>query len=184
MTENRSQIAKLLMGLATYYDVELSNQRLKLFVDVLEDLDPNQIGHAIRSIQRDPEIKFMPLPAVLREKVLGNAKDTAIEAVNKIPQAMKKFGYMRAKEAREFLGEVAWYVVERNGGWQPLCEATKESEIPIKRAQWRELAQSYVKNQQLGNTIANKQLKSPENKGKNEKSYLNRYGRKILDDKI
>lgn len=134
------EIKKLLVGLAEYYGITLTPTRLAMYAEDLEDLDISLIAGAIKNIRRNPNQKFFPLPAAIREEIQGNQRDEAVEAANRIVQAMGKYGYTNPERARSFIGELGWRVVEREGGWQALCERTTNDDLPTLKAQWRELA--------------------------------------------
>lgn len=74
----------------------------------------------------------------------------AVEAANRVIQAIADFGYPNAKAARAFIGEVGWYIVEKSGGWLKLCESMKESQLGTYRAQFRELALSAIVQHRAG----------------------------------
>lgn len=143
------EIKKLLIGLAEYYDYDMSAQKLGMFAEDLEDIDPGILAEAIKAIRKDPTVRFFPRPAQIRERIFGNPEDQAEEAAGKIHQAIVKFGWARPEEARGFMGEIAWHVVGRCGGWQKLCEATYDDQIPILKAQWRKAAASHVRTESV-----------------------------------
>jgi hypothetical protein len=57
---------------------------------------------------------------------------------------MIKYGSAEArtgfKRQREYMGELAWAVCERQGGYQHLCDSTTNDDLPTLKAQWRGLA--------------------------------------------
>lgn len=61
-----------------------------------------------------------------------------------IEVAIGRFGYYRPDEARRFLGEAAWCVVNKSGGWHVVCEIDYDR-IMSERKRWRELASVEVK---------------------------------------
>lgn len=134
------ELKKLYIGLAEYYRVEITPGQLNAYAEDLFDLDLDLVAAAISRIRKTPGNVFFPLPAVIREAVQGSARDEAIEASNRIVQAMSRFGWNNPEGARNFIGELGWRVVEREGGWQSLCQRTTNEELPTLKAQWRELA--------------------------------------------
>lgn len=146
------QIKKLLIGLAEFYGESLTPQRLNMFAEVLSDLSPEEVAAAIQNCTRDPRITRMPLPANLRQAVrpASNPDHEALEASNRIVEALEKFGWNNPRDARTFIGELGWIVVQREGGWEALCEATSTRMIPTLKAQWRELAKAIYARSQRG----------------------------------
>jgi hypothetical protein len=69
-----------------------------------------------------------------------------------IIDSLSRFGQYQAKEARESLGETAWYVVERFGGWTTVCNLTY-SELGTARAQMRRLAEASVRARESGGVL-------------------------------
>ena len=136
------QIKLILNGLAEYYGVTLTPGQLAMYSEDLADIPVEALVRAI-SLVRQSET-FFPKPAVIRSKVFGSDQDAALEASNKIVEAMGRFGWTNSEQAREFMGEVAWDVVKREGGWTALCERTKNDDLPILKSQWRNLARVVV----------------------------------------
>lgn len=149
--QSKIQAIKLLLnGLAEYYGTMLTPNRLSMYAEDLDDLELDEIGRAIKLIRRDPAQNFFPLPSKIRECIKGNARDEALEASNRIVQAMGKFGWTNPEGARAFIGELGWRVVEREGGWQGLCQRTTDDALPTFKAQWRELAAATLRREQAG----------------------------------
>lgn len=158
LEEKRKHIRKLLLGLAEYFRFQItSRELLNAYVEDLEDLDLNALGVAIKRARR--ESKFFPLPAVIREYILGSTKDEAQEAAGKIVEAIHKFGWPNPDKARALIGELGWKVVEREGGWENLCKSIQDySELGMRKAQWRELAGAIARRGGLHSVQNNPQL--------------------------
>jgi len=145
-------IKKLIIGMAEVYGTELSVPRLDLYVELLSDIPKSEVEIAIRDILRDPGQKFFPLPAVIRERAAPqmNPEHEAIEAASRITQAIAKFGWNNQELAEKFIGPLGWRIVERDGGWSHICESVMADEIPIRRAQWREIGKALQARARLG----------------------------------
>lgn len=144
-------IKKLLVGLAEYYQTELTAGQLAMYAEDLEDLDLDQLGSAIKLIRRDPQNRFFPRPAVIREAITGSLRDEAMEASNRIVEAISKYGYTNGIRARQFVGELGWRVVEREGGWENICRSISSyDELGIRKAQWRELCAATLRRGNIG----------------------------------
>lgn len=140
------EIKKLLIGLAETFGTTLSEQRLGLYANVLKNCAPEDVERAIGEILTDPAQKFFPLPAMILEHVAPQVKPDheAVEAANRIVQAIADIGYYRQDDAKLFIGELGWLVVQREGGWQGLCESVTADQLPARKAQWRELAKALI----------------------------------------
>lgn len=69
---------------------------------------------------------FMPSIYELRREVADvlmkqEGRMTAGEAWAKVKKAISNYGYYRAAQAREALGEEIWHAVEMTGGWSEIC---------------------------------------------------------------
>lgn len=79
-----------------------------------------------------------------------NDDDAAVEVAGRIFDAIARFGYWNPKEAQDYVGEVGWLVVARNGGWAALCEGTLSRNVPALKAQFREMALSILRRARAG----------------------------------
>lgn len=146
--EKIKQIKLILTGLAEYYGVNLSVQQLNMYSEDLYDLDLNDILKAVKIIRTSSE--FFPKPSTIIQSVKGKSIDNAIDVSNLIVLAMSKYGWTNPDKAKIFMGELAWEVVEREGGWQRVCETSSDDQLPILKAQWRELARVLLNKNSLG----------------------------------
>lgn len=155
--DKKSYILATLVKMSAYYRASVTDEVLEMYADDLMDIDPEKLKIAFLSIRRNPKIKFMPLPAEIREiccPVITN-QNIAVDSVGKIIQAIADFGWCNENKAREFIGDIGQYLVERNGGWKKVCEM-KHDEIPFFRSQAIKLAESYC----IQNGIAFKAIES------------------------
>jgi hypothetical protein len=74
----------------------------------------------------------------------------AAEAATRLVGSIARFGYVDPRGAREYMGEVAWAIVEREGGWTSLCERVTTNQLPSLKAQWRELAKALMTKARAG----------------------------------
>lgn len=77
-------------------------------------------------------------------------RGTAVEVSGRIIAAVTKFGWANARDAADWIGEVGWAVVDRNGGWESLCQSMREKDVPTWRAQLREQAASVIQRHKAG----------------------------------
>lgn len=137
-----TELKKLIVGLAETFGVTLVPTRLQIYVGVLGDLPLEDVKRAISAILRDPEIKFFPLPAVIREKVCGGMPlmAAAQELLARCIYAAGKFGYYDSEGAHQYLGDLVWNALPGPTGWREWCSAGDANAIDpgIARAQLRE----------------------------------------------
>lgn len=71
-------------------------------------------------------------------------KFVAREAASLILGAISRHGWCNPKEARTYMGELAWKVTEMQGGWAEICESTTNQNKVHLQAQWRDLAEAIL----------------------------------------
>lgn len=133
-----TQIKAILVGLAEYYGITLSPNQLSMYADDLQTLSLQELNTCIKIIRTTSN--YFPRPSVILEAARGNYKDHGIELSNRIIEAMTKFGWSNPDQAKNHIGELGWKIVQQAGGWARICETSSDEQIPILRAQWRELA--------------------------------------------
>jgi len=138
------EVKKMIVALCAYYQHPLPDQVVEMYAKDLADLPLEKLAQAFHEIRRDPKTTRFPLPAIIRQRTEGpvNAENAAIQIAAKIPEAISKFGWNNPEKAKAFLGEVGWLIVQREGGWANLCQTVDENNLPILKAQWRQLAKS------------------------------------------
>lgn len=67
----------------------------------------------------------------------------------KIIRAITKIGWANPKEAKAYIGDLGWQVVELQGGWHIVCDVTND-QLPTMQAQWRELAKAQIMKARCG----------------------------------
>jgi hypothetical protein len=146
-TAEQMQLTKALAILASYYQKQMPDMVLKMYARDLSDLSLAQTLSAIETYRKDPKNRTMPLPAQLRVIVEPSVDpdSAAREISGRIVQAVVKHGFYRGQEAREFIGEIGWRVVERNGGWGHICTNLGVSiDESTFKAQARDLAKAQL----------------------------------------
>lgn len=140
-----AEIMKLVAALGEYYDKPITPGQVAMYSQDLMGLEPEQLAQAILTYRNDPRNDRFPLPVKLKAMVgmAVNPEDEAVQIAGRILGAIASVGPYQIQAAREAIGEVGWQVVEMEGGWQTLCEVQTE-DIPIRKAQWRNMAKSLI----------------------------------------
>ena len=139
--EYKAQIWDVLSKFSLLFDNPPPNARLEAYCAYLAKYSPKQIKLVLDSMAREFE-KFPSLAAIMKilePKIIE--KDRANELVGELFSAVKKFGYYRAVEAKEFLAAKKWKCVENFGGWENLCLVERD-EMAMARAQLRDICMS------------------------------------------
>ena len=146
------ELKEFVIGFAEFYGEQLSEMRLELYCQALSGITRQELVRAAGEVMRDPKVMRFPLPAVLLERIrpAANPEHDALEASSRIVQAISDYGWTNPGPARAFIGELGWRVVEREGGWETLCEKVRSEQIPTYRAQWRESAKAIQARAQRG----------------------------------
>lgn len=147
------EIKKIVVELAEIYGVNMSEIRLNAYVRPLAKLREDQLIKARDRIVGNPKITRMPLPAQIIEAAnpAANPRAKAIESLDRIKSAIRKFGWPQAGKAKEFLSEQEWRFIERRGGWGELCgNPSLNINDPSAYAQMRDALESENQHVQLG----------------------------------
>jgi hypothetical protein len=157
----------LILQNAGFYDAPMSESKLKLFASELAAIPLQELEKAFSIFRNEPGRRLLPMPADIK-KILSAGEMSgdyiAIEAASKIVEAMSKFGWTNPEKAKEFMGAIAWEVVKREGGWAALCERTNNDDLPILRAQLRELAKVVAIRQKQESNLNREQLEQKQTK--------------------
>lgn len=110
---------------ASYYGKDLKPEVIQMMAEDLKDLPFVKISEAYRGYRTDPKNRAMPLPAQIRALVAPapTSDAQAREIVERIKEAISKFGYADGAGARKYIGELGWKIVQGLGGWTKLCES-------------------------------------------------------------
>lgn len=156
-----AKIAAIISATSKYYGVTLENEVLDLYVMDLDDLPEEAVLQAFGQYRRNPKNTRNPLPAQIRELVAPSVepRQIAIDLTKKIIAALKKRGWTWPNmntyaphesfeaEFRSELGDLAWEVVQRNGGWKSVYDDWDVSDPTQFFAQLRDHVEAVV---QLG----------------------------------
>lgn len=152
MADRKTFVAKLTL-VAEMCARQVSADLLVAYTTALEPIGFPALCAALDRIAMERNDRD-PFPSIktIRDLVAPpvNTDHDAIEAANRIVQAIADFGYYQAEGAKRFIGELGWLVVQREGGWETLCESLTTDQIPTRKAQWRELAKALIGRAQRG----------------------------------
>ena len=149
-------LKKVIVLTASYYSKDLSRELLELYCADLADLDENSCIEAYNIYRKNPKNRTFPLPSQIREIVnpKQNISDErlAAEIAGRVSGAIVKFGWANPSDAKAFIGETGWAVVERRGGWSYICQNVGLSINPgVFEAQVRNQVETALK---IGDSIS------------------------------
>lgn len=139
------KIKLIIVALAEFFQTELTDNQVEMYSKALVDIPMDQLESATNLVMKCGSFTKFPLPGQIRELIKPKPEEEAVEISARIATALSKFGYTNPERAKEFIGSTGWNVVELNGGWQTMCQTVSADELPILKAQWRELAKTFIK---------------------------------------
>lgn len=156
--EQRNALGVKISEAALYFGkADLSKEQVGVLINVLFKYFGGEgveiILGAIDRYIADAKNKIFFSPATLRPylhpELSPEAK--ANEVASRIRSAIGKFGWCNPREARDYIGELGWMIVQRSGGWQHLCENHGLDINPLTfHAQARDQAKALQESAQLG----------------------------------
>ena len=149
----KNKIAEEWLYIAMLYEKELPAHFLNKMIEEIQDLDSHSILKALRVFRCDNKNKTWPRPADIRSLLNPtlSIETKAEQVANSIPLAIKKYGWASPSEARKYMGEVAWRIVETHGGWLDVCSKHGvDLDVGVFHAQARDSAKAIIKASELG----------------------------------
>ena len=122
-------------------------------LEEISDLSADSVLRSLKAYRLNNKNKTWPRPADIRS-ILNpslSVETQAEQAANLIPLAIKKYGWAQPSDARKYMGEVAWRIVETHGGWIDVCSKHGvELDAGVFHAQARDSAKAIIKASELG----------------------------------
>lgn len=144
-----------LVSLAEYYKENLTKNQISMYSEDLECLTLDELSIAIRKYRNESKNTRFPLPSALVALVRQppvEPRDAGVETATRIIAAIKKHGYVWCLQGGfaphstfqeaviSELGELAWNVIQLDGGWSSICEFSSEENNGTLHAQLRDKA--------------------------------------------
>lgn len=146
---NEAEFNKRLYALAKLCREDLPDFVLDLYDRVFERLGYGLGCRAVELhiLKRRASDRF---PSVQDLKDLVTPKepleiDQANECAGKIFEAITKHGWNASEKASEYMGDIAWRVVQQFGGWVTICEQITSKNATTYRAQFRDAALAAIR---------------------------------------
>lgn len=120
----KQEVARTYNVTCKLFDKTIDADVLKFMVEDLSDLPYVKIIFALHDYRNNPKNRTWPKPVDIRAIVCPELSPEAIanDTASRIRESISKFGWCNSSQAREYIGELGWKVVERSGGWQYVCE--------------------------------------------------------------
>lgn len=156
--QERNSLGAAVSEAAIFYGkMDFTKEQVSMMINVFEKYFPDEtlenFKTAISLYIQDSKNKFMFSPATLKPylhpELSPEAK--ANEVASRIRSAIGKFGWCNPNEARTYIGELGWKIVERSGGWNYICENHGLDLNPLTfHAQARDQVKALLETHQLG----------------------------------
>ena len=138
--------------MTAYYQITLDDYILDMYASDLKDFSSADISNAFSTLRKDPKVSRFPMPAKIISVL--SPKTTDLDNSNEVAQrifgAVKKFGWSNREDAKTYIGDLGWKVVDMTGGWGQLCETLNDRMIPTLTAQYRDLAKGLMTKARAG----------------------------------
>lgn len=155
--QDRIEIGEMWLGLAAMYGKEIQRAALSMMLDAVSDLPADRVKIALREWARVSKNRSHPLPADLIAQVFPTVDDDSMarEIASRIVGAVSKFGWPNPTEAKQYIGDVGWGIVERYGGWLFVCQNLGVTlELGTFQAQARDLVKAQLMIGRTKNQVA------------------------------
>jgi hypothetical protein len=150
--QERTKIAEEWLYIAMLYEKELSLHFLNKMIDEISSFKADLVLSALRAHRQDYKNKSWPRPSDIKRLLEFDLSDStkAEQVARLIPEAISKFGWPRPSEARAYIGEVGWTIVQSYGGWLEVCSHCGELwNRQVFHAQVRESAKAILESSSL-----------------------------------
>lgn len=139
-------------GVYRYYKADPCPFSLQIYIEDTADLSKEQLYEAFKLWRHSPKGAFMPKGSELAKmfNTTADPKSDANEAASLIWDSIGRFGRYNHHEARDHMGELAWEIVQRDGGWSRICENVTNDMKGTLKAQWREMGLGLIDKSQKG----------------------------------
>ena len=136
-----------LVALAELLDTKISKFKLDLYLDAVKDLSDDEFKAGYNELVLNFSYGRFPTPAEFRSAARPRLtpRQESIQILDRVKIAVRRFGWPQPELAKEFLGDMAWSFVERNGGWEHVCSDPNANVNDSTRyAQMRDACEAHV----------------------------------------
>lgn len=149
----KNKIAEEWLYIAMLYEKELPAHFLNKMIDEIKDLSADNVLKALKAFRTNNKNKTWPRPSDIRALINPSlsVETQANQIARMIPEAISKFGWPNPDEAKAYIGEIGWQIVQSKGGWVDVCNYHgNEWDVGTFHAQARDTAKSIIEASALG----------------------------------
>ena len=143
--DQKIEIARIFGAHSEIFGKSFSEPALRLLVESLSDLHFGDVKHVLMNWVKTE--KHFPMPSDIREKLKTSvtSADLGRDIASRILLSVTLDGWTNPDRARARMGEIAWAVVQREGGWDTVCRTMSEECKTTAYAQLRDLSETIAK---------------------------------------
>jgi hypothetical protein len=133
------------LGGLKYSPPEITKAHAVVYQRGLKDFSDEEIKEACLYVMTNE--KEFPSVARIKEICLGqtkSVKEVGQDVATLIEKNISSWGSWWPDHAKKSMGDLAWEVVQRCGGWNFVCDISLD-QLPSCKKQWREVAESLSK---------------------------------------
>lgn len=145
--ENLKAIKQIIIENCAFFDAPMNDLKLKMFAQELGSLRAEDVAKAMHHFRQEKGRRQMPMPADIKSFLDPKVSDDSEAEIvaGKIQKAISSFGHTNPGQAKEYIGDLGWRVVDSYGGWYYICaNAGSGFKIDTARAQWRNMAKAFM----------------------------------------
>ncbi|HAN09381.1 MAG TPA: hypothetical protein DCP90_02075 [Clostridiales bacterium] len=145
------EFAEVMGYLSTVYGTEVSKERVKIYFELLKDIDIRVLTQVIKNISAKE--KYFPTPANIRQEsviLTTNKELTVDESIQLINKAINNYGFYKTVEALEYIKEQdeKTYQIVKSLGFRNLGMTNMGVWLNCVKSMYNELKET-KKNEQL-----------------------------------
>lgn len=175
MSEDLQKIKALIAITSAYYAQPIANEVVQMYAEDLADLGFERVKAALLELRRDPAITRFPLPARIRAKLNPSVDDrqVALDLAKRITAAIVRHGYTWTwnggfapyetfdAAVKGELGELAYEIIRRRGGWQKIHDEFFEGNEGTFTAQLRDHVEAVMRMAKAGELYTLPEIPQP-----------------------
>lgn len=152
--EKNELIVKMVTTTAAVAGKIVDDWGMDIYVEAFLNFNDDQFQKAMvfmREAYRDQR-----LPKITEIERFATGKlpkdEEAVHVADLIAKAIVSYGLPNMEEAKAFMGELAWEVVQQTGGWATACALESNRDLQVAKSQWKLTAKS-VQLRALGGSL-------------------------------
>src|SRR3990167_4029052 len=143
--QKQIELAKWWVQVYQYHQTQIVKENALIYAQDVVDFTFDQLSAAWAKWRGNNRKPPMPYDLIKIADPKPDDDFVAREIAARIVGSVPKLGYPNGSEARDYIGEVGWGVVQRMGGWSYVCETMGVSTDPSTfQAQAREIIKGHL----------------------------------------